>query len=324
MRGAQNGSHSGAGGRGGLHREPHLHPRGHDLVDAQAGQNLSLISHARLHVDEWTGDHQRRIERADRQAPVLPRVVHGGARVARQQLTLEDASVDAHVGDELEGGHGGDHGGHERDAPARFPEPRVDEGVAHRRGGGVRGRIPCYNGRPRPINTPASGRSLEVTHEEIKGIEPVMGAIVVEVGESQPRTNEHGEEGIVEALAVLRKEVRRVGRARVQLADQPRLQRHVALVCPTVGLHGNPLVAPTGTPPSYAAITARGSPGLVRVTDKAGAKVSAQPLSEWRAAPPRPPWSTGRRRRASRRPSAASRRARTRGSGPGRASSGRP
>ena len=57
-----------------------------------------------------------------------------------------------------------------------------------------------------------------------------MGAIVVEVGESQPRTNEHGEEGGVEALPVLRKEVRRVRRARVQLADQPRLQRHVAFV----------------------------------------------------------------------------------------------
>ena len=57
-----------------------------------------------------------------------------------------------------------------------------------------------------------------------------MGLIIVVVREPQPRTNEHGEEGGVEALPVLRKEVRRVRRARVQLADQPRLQRDVALL----------------------------------------------------------------------------------------------
>ena len=67
----------------------------------------------------------------------------------------------------------------------------------------------------------------------------MMGAIVVEVGESQPRTNEHGEEGVVEALPVLRKEVRRVRRARGHLPAQPRLQRHVTLVCrATVTSHG--------------------------------------------------------------------------------------
>ena len=66
-----------------------------------------------------------------------------------------------------------------------------------------------------------------------------MGLIIVVVREPQPRADKHGEEGIVEALAVLRKEVRRVRRARVQLADQPRLQRHVTLVCrATVTSHG--------------------------------------------------------------------------------------
>jgi len=83
-----------------------------------------------------------------------------------------------------------------------------------RRGGGVRGRIPCNNGRPRPINTPAPWWCLNVAYEKIEGVEPMMGAIIVEVGESQPRTNEHGQEGIVEALRVLRKEVRRARRGR--------------------------------------------------------------------------------------------------------------
>ena len=71
---------------------------------------------------------------------------------------------------------------------------------------------------------------MDVAHEKVEGVEAVVEADVVVVDESQPRANEHGQEGIVEALAVLRKEVRRVRRARVQLADQPRLQRDVAFV----------------------------------------------------------------------------------------------
>ena len=71
---------------------------------------------------------------------------------------------------------------------------------------------------------------MDVAHEKVEGVEAVVEADVVVGDESKPRANEHGQEGIVEALAVLRKEVRRVRRARVQLADKLRLQRDVAFV----------------------------------------------------------------------------------------------
>ena len=116
------------------------------------------------------------------------------------------------------------------DVPAHVTEPRVDNRVAHRRCGDRQGGLPCRAGLPRPVRSPTPGWRVDVAHEKVEGVEPMMGAIVVVGDESQPRANEHGQEGIVEALAVLRKEVRRVRRARVQLADQPRLQRHAAFV----------------------------------------------------------------------------------------------
>ena len=245
MRSAQSGGGTEGERRGRLHGEPHLHGRCQGLGKARGGQGLSLVARARLEVNERPFGEQAGVQRADQQAPVFPRFVRGGARVTRQQVTLEDAFVDAHVGDELECGHGGDHGGHEGDVPAHVTEPRVDEGVAHRAAGGVRGRLPRHAGRPLPIKALVSRRHLDVAHEKVESVEPMMGAIVVVGDESQPRANEHGQEGIVEALAVLRKEVRRVRRARVQLADQPRLQRDVALTCHTiVESHGNLLVPP--------------------------------------------------------------------------------
>ena len=197
-------------------------------------------------MNERTRGNQGQIQRANGQAPVLPRLVRGEARILPRQLTLKDTLVDAHIGDELEGGHGGNHRCHERDVCARVPEPRVDDRVAHRSGGAVRGRVPRHAGHSLPINAPAERRRLDVTDEKVEDVEPVMGLIIVVVREPQPRADKHGEEGIVEALAVLRKEVRRVRRARVQLADQPRLQRHVTLVCrATVTSHGTLPVPPS-------------------------------------------------------------------------------
>jgi len=70
-----------------------------------------------------------------------------------------------------------------------------------------------------------------------------MGAVVVEIVETHTGSDQHGEEHVVEALPVLRKKVRRVRRARGHLPAQPRLQRHVALVCRAiVESHGNLLV----------------------------------------------------------------------------------
>ena len=81
VRGAQSGGGPEGERRGRLHGEPHLHGRCQGLGKARGGQGLSLVARARLEVDEWTGDHQGQIERANGQAPVLKRAVRGGARV---------------------------------------------------------------------------------------------------------------------------------------------------------------------------------------------------------------------------------------------------
>ena len=63
--------------------------------------------------------------------------------------------------------------------------------MAHRAAGGVRGILPHHAGRPLPINALAERRHLDVSHEKVEGVEPVMGAIIVELGEPQPRADKH-------------------------------------------------------------------------------------------------------------------------------------
>lgn len=71
----------------------------------------------------------------------------------------------------------------------------------------------------------------------------MVGAVVVEIVEPHSGSDQHGEEHVVQAFLVLGKQLRRVGCARGHLPAQPRLQRHVALVCRAiVESHGNLLV----------------------------------------------------------------------------------
>ena len=99
-----------------------------------------------------------------------------------------------------------------------------------------------------------------------------MGAIIVELEEPQPRADKHGQKRVIEALRILCETPRRVRRARGHLPVQPRLQRHVALLRGViVDRHGNLLVPSRNACPLI--IAEKEGPGLVRVSNEAGATV---------------------------------------------------
>ena len=193
----------------------------------------------RLDADSRAWNKQRGINGADRQPTMLPG--HGSriSRVAGRQVEHEHAAVDAQLGDELQRGYGGQHDGDKGNAQPHGPPPRVDERVTQRRAspGLVHLAVSIRRGQWQ------GGGHLDIAHEEIESVESVVGAVVVEIIEAHSGSDQHREEHVVQAFLVLGKQLRRVGGARGHLPTQPRLQRHVALVCRAiVESHGNLLV----------------------------------------------------------------------------------